>query len=132
MEPTLLKKIYLVDDDFFNLTLCQQHLINLGYPQVQTFSNGLDCLDNLQERPDVIFLDHLMEDISGLDLLKKIKRFDPDIPVIMLSGQENMKTAIDSLKYGAFDYIIKGEDTEKRITDVMERLEALYRLTFIP
>jgi polysaccharide export outer membrane protein len=54
--------------------------------------------------------------------LKKIKRFDPNIFVVMLSGQESMKTAVDSLKYGAFDYIIKGDESFNRITDVITRI----------
>jgi len=47
---------------------------------------------------------------------------------VMVSGQEDMMTAIDSLKYGAFDYIIKGDDTTYKITKVMERIGEIHRL----
>jgi DNA-binding NtrC family response regulator len=76
----------------------------------------------------VIFLDHHMDDISGFEVLKKIKRFDANIFVVMLSGQESMATAVDSLKFGAFDYIIKGDNALSRITDVMNRIVAIQEM----
>jgi len=115
-------KIFLVDDDQFNLLFNGNQLAQLGYSDVSKFENGTDCLNHLTAKPDVVFLDHHMDDMSGFEVLKKIKRFDPNIYVVMLSGQENMKTAIDALKYGAFDYIIKGEEVPKRIKDVMLRI----------
>ncbi|MBK6497100.1 MAG: response regulator [Saprospiraceae bacterium] len=117
------KKIFVVDDDVFTSAIFKQHLQNLGYDDITCFSGGTLCLNHLQERPDVILPDHEMGDLTGFDVLIKIKRFDPNIYVVMVSGQEDMMTAIDSLKYGAFDYIIKGDDTTYKITKVMERIE---------
>ncbi len=125
MEPAKNFKIFLVDDDAFNLALTQYHLKSLGYDETVLFSSGTDCLNQLTSRPQVIFLDHNMDDISGFEVLKKIKRFDANIFVVMLSGQENMATTIDSLKFGAFDYIIKGDNAPKRITDVMKRITSI-------
>ena len=48
-----------------------------------------------------------MEDMNGFEVLKKIKRINPNIYVVMVSAQENIKTAVDAIKFGAFDYIIK-------------------------
>lgn len=122
------KKIFVVDDDIFTSAIFKQHLQNLGYDDITCFSSGTLCLNHLQERPDIILLDHEMGDLSGFDVLIKIKRFDPNIYVVMVSGQEDMMTAIDSLKYGAFDYIIKGDDTTDKITKVMERIGEIHRL----
>ena len=122
------KKIFVVDDDVFTSAIFKQHLQNLGYDDVTCFSSGTLCLNHLQERPDIILLDHEMGDLTGFDVLIKIKRFDPNIYVVMVSGQEDMMTAIDSLKYGAFDYIIKGDDTTYKITKVMERIGEIHRL----
>jgi DNA-binding NtrC family response regulator len=115
-------KIFLVDDDVFSLNMTEQHIRNLGYEQVTTFSSGTDCLNNLDKKPDVIFLDHNMDVLNGFEVLKKIKRVDPNTYVVMFSGQENLKTAVDSLKFGAFDYIIKGEDEAAKIADVLQRI----------
>ena len=122
------KKIFVVDDDIFTSAIFKQHLQNLGYNDITCFSSGTLCLNHLQERPDIILLDHEMGDLTGFDVLIKIKRFDPNIYVVMVSGQEDMMTAIDSLKYGAFDYIIKGDDTTYKITKVMERIGEINRL----
>lgn len=122
------KKIFVVDDDIFTSAIFKQHLQNLGYDDITCFSSGTLCLNHLQERPDIILLDHEMGDLTGFDVLIKIKRFDPNIYVVMVSGQEDMMTAIDSLKYGAFDYIIKGDDTTYKITKVMERIGEIHRL----
>ena len=123
------KKIFVVDDDVFTSAIFKQHLQNLGYDDITCFSSGTLCLNHLQERPDIILLDHEMGDLTGFDVLIKIKRFDPNIYVVMVSGQEDMMTAIDSLTYGAFDYIIKGDDTTYKITEVMERIGEIHRLT---
>jgi DNA-binding NtrC family response regulator len=122
METAKNFKIFLVDDDSFNLMLTQHHLVNLGYTDIKLITSGTECLDTLTERPQIVFLDHNMDDINGFEVLKKIKRFDPNIYVVMLSGQESMETAVDSLKYGAFDYIIKGTESLTRITEVIKRI----------
>ncbi|WP_281238645.1 response regulator [Flavobacterium praedii] len=100
-------KFFIVDDDMFYANMYEQYLLNLNYTDITYYSNGNDCLKNLDQKPDIIFLDHNMEDITGFEVLKKIKRQNPNIYVVMISGQENIITAVDALKYGAFDYIIK-------------------------
>jgi DNA-binding NtrC family response regulator len=122
MENSSVKKIFVVDDDPFSLHLYQQHLINLGYTDIRVFDNGTGCLNSLDEQPDVIFLDHGMEVLNGVEVLKKIKRFDPQIHVVFISGQEEVATAVNSLKYGAFDYIEKGKNDMDRITIVLEKI----------
>ncbi len=114
--------IFLVDDDQFYLSIFEKRLLNKGYQVISSFTNGVDCLNSLGEKPDVIFLDHNMDTFSGYEVLKKIKRFDPNIFVVMVSGQEDIKTAVDSLKHGAFDYILKSNDDEQKINEVLEKI----------
>ena len=114
--------LFLVDDDPFYLSLLKQSLIKNGHKQIRTFENGMDCLKALREKPDVIFLDHNMDTFTGYEVLKKIKRQDPNIFVVMVSGQEDIKTAVDSLKHGAFDYILKSDSVEQKIKDVLEKI----------
>ena len=59
-----------------------------------------------------------MEDLTGFEVLRKIKRYNPNIYIVMISGQENIKTAVDALKYGAFDYVIK----DSSVCDTMTRI----------
>lgn len=115
-------KIYIVDDDLFYLNTIAQHIRNLGYETVEIFNNGTACLECIKEKPDVVFLDYKMDVFTGYDVLKKIKRFDPDIYIVMLSGQIAIQPAIDSLKHGAFDYIEKGNSEQMKIKLVLERI----------
>lgn len=117
--------IFLVDDDLFSLNIYRQGLENLGYNKVSLFLNGTICLSNLNQKPDIIFLDHNMDDLTGFEVLKKIKRFDPNVLVVIVSAQENMKIAVDALKYGAFDYIIKGDNEIEKMKNVIERMESI-------
>lgn len=125
MQNTQTMKLFLVDDDTFSLHLYQQNIRNLGYNDVMAFENGMECLNNLNRKPEVVFLDHNMDNLSGFEVLKKIKRVDPNIFVVMVSAQENMKTAVDALKYGAFDYIIKGDNELLKIENVLSRIELI-------
>lgn len=120
-------KFFIVDDDFFCGNMYEQYLMNQNYNDVTYFNNGSDCLDNLSKNPDIILLDHNMENISGFEVLKKIKRFDPDIYVVMISGQENIKTAVEALKHGAFDYIIKDKDVCENMNKIIEKIKSVKR-----
>ena len=115
-------KVFVVDDDVFYLSVLEQHLRNLGLDNIRTFDNGSDCLDDIQDKPDVIFLDYNMENLSGYDVLKKIKRYDSNIFIVMISAQEEIKPAVDTLKHGAFDYIQKGQDDPDKLKDVLSRI----------
>jgi DNA-binding NtrC family response regulator len=115
-------KIFLVDDDLFCLNIYQQGIKNLGYTDVSSFSDGRWCIDNLYQRPNVVFLDHNMDNLNGFEVLKRIKSFDPNIYIIMVSAQEDIKTAVSSFKYGVFDYIVKGNNELKKIENVLLRI----------
>ena len=122
METNTELKIFVVDDDPFSLTMYEHHLRNLGYTNVTAFENGTACLNNLTKQPDLIFLDHQMEILNGVDVLKKIKRFNPNTFVVFISAQDDVQTAVNSLKYGAFDYIIKGDNDTVKMEKVLEKL----------
>jgi len=128
MSQTNAFKIFAVDDDVFYLNLLKQLLKNQGYEDVTVFQNGVDCLNRLHEKPDVIFLDHNMDIYSGYEVLKKIKRYNPNIYIVMISGQEEIKPAIDALKHGAFDYIQKGKDEEVKIKEVLLKIRQVQDL----
>jgi polysaccharide export outer membrane protein len=64
-----------------------------------------------------------MENLTGMEVLKKVKRFDPNIYVVFISGQEDIFTAVEALKLGAFDYIIKGENDITSIEKVLIKIK---------
>lgn len=118
-------KFFIVDDDFFCANLYEQYLKNQNYLDISYFSNGEDCLDHLDLKPDIVFLDHNMDDLSGFEVLKKIKRYDPNIYVVMVSGQESIDTAVEALKYGAFDYLSKDANVCEKMIDAIERIKKI-------
>jgi DNA-binding NtrC family response regulator len=118
--------IFIVDDDALCLTLYQQFLKQLGYANIELFDSGSDCLDGLEEyEPDVIFLDYNMEGMNGLDVLKKIKSFNSNIVVFFISGQEDIEVAVNTIKHGAVDYIIKSSLNPDKMKAIMERIEGM-------
>lgn len=118
-------KIFIVDDDAFFANMHEQYLLNLNYNNISCFSNGDDCLNNISQNPDVIFLDYNMDGITGLEVLKKIKRYNPSIYVIMVSGQQNIKIAVDARDYGAFDYIIKDDLVYDKMTHLINKISRM-------
>jgi len=118
-------KIFLVDDDPFSLNIFAQHLKNYGYTDVSLFQQGNDCLNSLEQQPDIILLEQGLDKQNGLELLKKIKRYNPGIFVVFIAGQEEMEAAVNSLRYGAFDYIIKGFREPEKMLKVLARIEAV-------
>jgi DNA-binding NtrC family response regulator len=108
-------KIFIVEDDPVYLKFLN-YVIGLNPDhEIKTFSNGKDAINALHERPSIITLDYSLPDKSGEEILKEIKEFDINIPVIIVSGQEEIGIAVQLLKLGAYDYIIKDEETKERL-----------------
>ena len=115
-------KIFIVEDDKWYGELLHHHLsLNPEY-EIEIFDSGNDLLKNLYKKPSVITLDYSLPDIKGAVLLKRLKEHHPDIPVVMISGQEDISTAITLLKEGAYDYIVKNEETKERLWRTMKNI----------
>jgi two-component system OmpR family response regulator len=87
-------------------------------------------------RPEIIVLDyhlsaHKRDAQNGVDILKKIKEGYPETQVIMLSGQDTLQVAIDSMKYGAYDYIVKGETAFSRTENALNNVSELHKVKVI-
>jgi DNA-binding NtrC family response regulator len=115
-------KIFIVDDDPIYTEFISSILNRRGYQNVSSQLTEEELFENLYQHPDVIFLDYYLDENNGLDVLKKIKSINPDIHVIFLSGQGKIEVAVNSLKYGALDYIIKNDETPTRILKSMNRI----------
>ncbi len=126
-EPFIMKRIkdlniFIVDDNQLARKAYQQYLTRLGCEKLRMFDNGQDCINNLVETPDLVLIDYCMEPLNGLDVLKKIRRFNPDVYLVMISGQTDLQVAINAMKYGAFDYIIKGDTENEQVATVLHKM----------
>jgi DNA-binding NtrC family response regulator len=90
--------------------------------EVSLFRSGAECLKNLYKKPGMVSLDYTLPDISGMDVIRKLLDYDPELPVVVVSGQEDISTAVSMLKEGAYDYIVKDEDTPNRLWNTIRNL----------
>ena len=128
---SLTEKVFIVDDDRFHLELMNQILTSEGFVDISLFESGVECLNQIHQNPDIIFLDHQMDVYSGYETLRKIKRYNPEIFVVMVSAQEEIKTAVDTLKHGAFDYFQKDEMLEDNVKQVIRKISEVKEL-YVP
>jgi len=115
-------KIFIVEDDRFYGELLKRHLQLNPENEVYLYQNGKDCLNNLYRMPDMISLDYRLPDFSGDSILKKVHADYPDLPVVIVSGQEDVKTAVYLLKEGAYDYFVKDQDTQDRLWNTANKI----------
>lgn len=107
------KLIFIVDDEPSIQKLLTHWVRNQWKYNIEVFDKGYDMLDNLSKKPDLILLDIMLPDCNGVDLIPKIKAYDENLPIIMLSAQGNVEVAVDSLRKGAYDYFAKPIDSNK-------------------
>ena len=106
----------------FSLNIYQQHLLNFGYTDISIFHNEDDCLQSLALNPDIVFIDHNINSSNGVDILKKIKRVNPDIYVIFFASLDDTQAVVDVLKHGAFDFIVKGDNDFKVLDNIIMKV----------
>lgn len=115
-------KIFIVEDNTLYAGLLKYNLsLNPDY-EVEVFTTGKECLSNLYRKPSVITVDYTLDDMTGIELLKKIHNHNPNIQVIIISGQEDVTTAIELIKEGAVDYLVKNEETIPRLWNTMRMI----------
>jgi len=101
--------IYVVDDDEFFAELMKRKLLKYGFTQVYTINSGAEFIAELNVKPDLIFLDYDLGDLTGIQVLLKIKKYSPSTEVIMISSQEKQKIIDDAKSLGVSSYITKGK-----------------------
>lgn len=108
-------RIHLVEDDpWYGQILVHYLGLNPDY-NLELFSTGKELLNNLFKKPDLICMDFGLPDISGDKLLKEIVARNKQIPIVVISAQEEISVAVDLLKAGAKDYIIKDDHTKEHL-----------------
>lgn len=116
--------IFLVDDDAVFLTLLAIEFRQFPAFRVETYPTGELCLAQLSQDPDMIILDYHLDGIdknamNGLAVLDAVKAFDANIPVIMLSAQDQIEVAINCMHHHALDYVVKSETAFMRLQKII-------------
>jgi two-component system OmpR family response regulator len=113
-------KLFLVDDDVMYLKLLAIEFLEHADFDIETYATGEICIANLSNHPDVIILDYHLDGIdksamNGVETLDRIKTYNPDLPVIMLSSQDKIEVAVDCMLHKASDYVVKSETAFVRL-----------------
>jgi two-component system, OmpR family, response regulator len=131
MEQQSNRYVFLVDDEPIQNEMLKDYISERFQYKLKTYDNGEDALKDMALDPEIVILDyhlnaHMSKAQNGVEILKKIKEVAPATQVVMLSGQDNMEVAIDSMKYGAYDYVIKGETAFSRMENVLNNITDLH------
>ena len=124
MKPENKIKLFLVDDDVVFLKSLEMEFNERGNFDIETYVSGERCIDNLSNRPDLIILDYLLDGtdkdaMHGIATLDKIKAYNADIPVVMLSSQDKIEVAVNCMHHKAFDYVVKSETAFLRLQKII-------------
>lgn len=112
-------KIFVVEDDPVYAKVLKHHLsLNPDY-DVHVFNSGKECLGKLYLNPSIVTLDYSLPDTTGMEVLQQLLKHNANLPVIIISGQEDVSTAVSLLKEGAYDYIIKDNNTKDRLWKII-------------
>ena len=117
------KRVMVVDDEQLVSAILARYLSQVGYSCV-TAESGAEALGKLREHPcDLALCDVRMPGMDGIELLKSIKEYDEDIAVIMVSAVDNREVAVEAMRAGAYDYVIKPFHFEEVLISVQRALE---------
>ena len=117
------EKILIVDDEPSNRNILGQELTHEGY-SVLAASDGREALRKIESsRPDLIILDYMMPDLSGLEVLKELRKRENDTPVVMITAYGTMERAVEAMKEGAYDFITRPFEPDHIALVVRKALE---------
>lgn len=121
--------VFLVDDDESYLDALKSYLQKEKIPGIvlKKFSTGEQALGELHQKPAIVLLDYYLNSnnqsaMNGIEVLKKIKSSRTGTEVVMLSGQDSLEVAVNCIKNGAYDYIIKNESALVRAAHILKNL----------
>jgi DNA-binding NtrC family response regulator len=124
-------KIFVVEDNkIYNRVVCE-YLKKLNFKHVTSFYSGKECIKAVVAgaSPHIVIQDYHLEDTTGIDVLQNVKKISKRTEFVFLTGNEDMDVAVNTIKYGAFDYIIKDNDLAlKKVVNKIDKLARLFEL----
>ncbi|MGB9747952.1 MAG: response regulator [Bacteroidales bacterium] len=121
--------IFIVEDDPGLNKLFTAFLTNKGAGEVYSCMTGEECLDKLKTvQPDIVVQDFELPGINGIETMIEVKKVCPNTKFIFLSGQTSIKIAVEALKLGAFDYIVKDTYAKDSLVNKINQIATIERL----
>ena len=116
-------RIFVVEDDPLYSRMLRYLLELNPEHEVKVFSTGQQVIDMLHENPALITLDHSLPDMHGMEVMKYIRQYNSQLPVIIISGQEDIDTAVQLLKLGAYDYLYKNAEIKEKLPNAIHHVK---------
>ena len=128
MQNTKNPLIFVVEDNQMYNKLVVSYLKTNKFTNVLSFLTGEDALKNMDKNPDIVIQDYLLEGMTGIEVLIKAKKTNPNVEFIFLSGQDSIDIAINSMKYGAYDYIVKDQMALQKMVNKIYKITSVTEL----
>jgi DNA-binding NtrC family response regulator len=117
--------IFVVDDNpIYNRLIVSQLRLN-KFLRVESYLSGEDCLQNIYKKPDIIVQDYLMNGMDGIEVLKTSKKSNPKTQFIFLSSEDSFEIAVNTIKYGAYEYVIKDQLALKKLILIINKIKII-------
>jgi len=128
--------LFLVDDEPIQNEMLKDYLNERFLYEIKVFDNGEEAMQNMHLNPEIVVLDYHLSSQhkdakNGVEILKAMKDKHPETQVIVLSGQDKIDVAVDTMKYGAYDYVVKGESAFSRIENLINNASELHKMRAI-
>jgi len=128
MQNTKNPLIFVVEDNQMYNKLVVSYLKTNKLTNVESYLTGEEALKNMDKNPDIVIQDYLLEGMTGIEVLIKAKKTNPDVEFIFLSGQDSIDIAINSMKYGAYDYIVKDQMALQKLVNKINKINSVTEL----
>lgn len=113
---------FIVEDNEMFSTILNHTLSNGSVCDFISFKSGEECISNLYMNPKMIVMDYGLPGMSGLKTLKVIKKYNPDIPVVVITSTNDEKNKKDFLNEGVFAYLVKQKSTIQQIINIINKV----------
>ncbi len=128
MKNTRNLLIFVVDDNQVYNKLVVNYLNSNEFTNVESYLSGEDALMNMHKNPDIVIQDYLLEGMTGIEVLVKAKKTNPSVEFIFLSGQDSIDIAINTMKFGAYDYIVKDQMALQKLVNKINKINSVSEL----
>jgi len=120
MQQTKNPLIFIIEDSVVYKDLIIGYLKSNKFTNLKVYKNGDECIKDIHLKPDLIILDYVSTGMNGLELMMKVRGDHPEIDFIFLSGQNDVEVAVQIMKLGAADYIVKNDQAPKHLLKSIE------------
>ncbi|HEY3372017.1 MAG TPA: response regulator [Prolixibacteraceae bacterium] len=128
MQNTKNPLIFVVEDNHIYNKLVVSYLKTHKFTKVESYLTGEEALKNMHKNPDIVIQDYLLDGMTGIEVLIKAKKIHPKVEFIFLSGNDKIDIAINTMKYGAYNYIVKDQMALQKLVEAIHKIDSTTEL----